>query len=229
MLFDAHMHLGFFADPLGMAQRLEAAGIEVLAATCEPAEYERLAALELGANVKLGVGLHPWWIADGRCGEAEIVRAAELAAQAPYVAEVGLDFRHDGGKSGEQQIATFERLLDAVSNGGHTLSIHAVDAAGEVLDLLEKHGTAANNQIIFHWFSGSSYELLRARRLGCLFSIGPRMLETKRGRSYATQIERDRILLETDLPATPEEGEELTFEEYLEALESAQRIIDGLA
>lgn len=226
-MYDAHCHIGFFAEPLEMAQRMQDAGVSALGVTCVPAEYERLSALGLPANIELAAGLHPWWITDQRVSEADIARAAELAKTVHAVGEIGLDFRHnvESDEQCEQQIAAFEAILDAVSEGGHVLSIHAVDAAGEVLDLLQKHDTCANNQVIFHWFSGSSFELGRARKMGCYFSVGARMLESKRGRSYATQIEPERLLSETDLPASLEDGEELTFEEYFEALTQATSAI----
>ena len=57
--------------------------------------------------------------------------------------------------------------------------------------------------IIFHWFSGTSDELVRARNAGCYFSVNERMLASKRGREYTRQIPLDRLLLETDAPAEP--------------------------
>ena len=36
--------------------------------------------------------------------------------------------------------------------GGKVLSIHAVKAAGEALDVLERAGALAGNACIFHWF-----------------------------------------------------------------------------
>ena len=87
------------------------------------------------------------------------------------------------------------------------ISIHAVRSAGAVLDVLESHGLLIPNPnspaIIFHWFSGTSDELARARNAGCNFSVNERMLASKRGREYARQIPLDRLLLETDAPAEP--------------------------
>ena len=85
-----------------------------------------------------------------------------------------------------------------------TITLHAVRSAGTVLDLLVRTGAAAQHACIFHWFSGTSDELHRAIEIGCSFSVGPRMLATKRGRAYAQAIPAARLLLETDEP--PHQG-----------------------
>ena len=69
-----------------------------------------------------------------------------------------------------------------------------------MLDALERTGTAEGCRCVLHWFSGSSDELWRAVRLGCLFSLGERALATRRGREYARVLPAERLLVETDLP-----------------------------
>ena len=69
-----------------------------------------------------------------------------------------------------------------------------------IIDMLEEYELLVGNTIIFHWFSGSSAQLKRARNLGCFFSVNAFMLQTKRGREYAKAIPLDRLLIETDLP-----------------------------
>lgn len=228
MLCDMHMHLGFFGDPLRAAYELEQLGIAALCATVTPGEFEKLQAAGAArrANVRLGVGLHPWWIADGRCGEAEVRKAALLAAEARFVAEIGLDFGGDRSNSHDAQIAALNAILGTCENGGHILSIHAVQAAETVLDLLDTHSTRANNDVIFHWFSGSGTELTRGIKAGCYFSVNTRMLNTKRGRSYAQQIPAKQLLIETDLPSSAEA--ELSIAEYAEQLEQTARILCDL-
>ena len=84
------------------------------------------------------------------------------------------------------------------------LSVHAVRAVDQVLDVLEHasvFGGMTGNACIIHWFSGTSDQLTRARRAGCYFSVNPHMLDSKRGRAYAQAIPADRLLLETDEPA----------------------------
>lgn len=207
-LFDMHCHLGFFPDVVTAARDLDAAGVGALCATVTPGEYERVAAELAGApNVRVGVGLHPWWVADGTCGEADVERAASLAATCRYVAEVGLDYARGRDATRDAQLRALDRMLAAYGDGGHMLSVHAVRAASDVLDALERHDTVAcGNVAVLHWFSGTSPELTHAIRLGCRFSVGPRMLATRRGREYARQIPPERLLLETDLPASPGQG-----------------------
>ena len=157
-----------------------------------------------------GIGLHPWWLADGRCGPAEVNLLCEVAAQERYIGEVGLDFSARFAGSEPLQIQALNRLCDALVQHpltGRVISIHAVRSARAVLDVLESHGLLIPNPdspvIIFHWFSGTSNELARARNANCYFSVNERMLATKRGREYARQIPLDRLLLETDAPAEP--------------------------
>lgn len=225
-LFDMHCHLDFLADGASadvsrasmsapgvsadttcaasmLAREGAARGIHAFSNTVTPAGYARASRL-LGAcgNVRVGVGMHPWWVADGSIGEAEVGLFEECAKDAPFVGEVGLDFapRREGTR--DAQVAAFACALDVCAQGGKVISIHAVRSASTVLDMLEERGACAKNACILHWFSGSSDELTRAVRLGCYFSINPRMASTKRGRAYVRVIPADRLLLETDMPAS---------------------------
>ena len=88
---------------------------------------------------------------------------------------------------------------------------------------------AARCRCVMHWFSGSSDELGRALRLGCSFSVGERMLATRRGREYARQLPAARLLLETDLPdgagqGVGADGLLASLDRVLTALAQARRV-----
>ena len=208
-LFDAHCHLDLMAYPNAVADETAAIGLGVFDCGVDPRDF---AAAKKRAsrypNIIAGVGLHPWWLADGRCGPAEVNLLCKVAAQERYIGEVGLDFSARFAGSEPLQIQALDRLCDTLVQyplAGRVISIHAVRSAGTVLDVLESHGLLIPNPdspaIIFHWFSGTSDELVRARNVGCYFSVNERMLASKRGREYARQIPLDRLLLETDAPA----------------------------
>ena len=208
-LFDAHCHLDLMAHPDAVADEATALGLILFDCGVDPHDFARAKKRACGrSNIFAGIGLHPWWLADGRCGNAEINLLCEVAAQERLIGEVGLDFSARFAGSEPLQIQAFDQLCKALVQhplAERVISIHAVRSAGTVLDALESYGllTPSPNSpaIIFHWFSGTSDELARARNAGCYFSVNERMLATKRGREYARQIPLDRLLLETDAPA----------------------------
>ena len=210
--FDTHCHLDLMLSPDAAASESAALGLGLFDCGGDPRDF---AAAKKRAsrypNIIAGAGLHPWWLADGRCGPAEVNLLCEVADQERYIGEVGLDFSARFAGSEPLQIQALDRLCDALVQyplAGRVISIHAVRSAGTVLDVLESYGllTPSPNSpaIIFHWFSGTSNEFVRARNAGCYFSVNERMLATKRGREYARQIPLDRLLLETDAPAEPQ-------------------------
>lgn len=223
-LWDMHVHLDFMRDPRAVTREAAALNLSLFAVTVTPAGYERTSELVADEpNVHVGVGLHPWWVADGRCGEPEVARAEELVAQARFVGEIGLDCspRHVPEGSFDSQVAALETIGRACAETSDAsepklLSLHAVRAAGIALDVLERTGALATCRCVFHWFSGSSDELHRAVTSGCWFSVNEMMLRTKRGREYARQLPLDRLLLETDLPP----GQDVPF--------SAQELVASL-
>ena len=208
-LADMHCHLDFSSDMAALARLAQEHSVTALSNTVTPEGY--LAARDTLAsfpNVRVGVGLHPWWVADGRCDGEQVELACELARTAHFVGEVGLDFAPRREGTFEQQASAFERVISACcETGGKVISIHAVRASTAVLDILERYSATRKNACVLHWFSGTSQELCRARELGCHFSINPAMLATKRGRAYVRQIPPTQLLLETDLP---EEGADAT-------------------
>lgn len=272
-LYDMHCHLGFAPSPVAAAKDGATVGIGAFSCTVEPAEYERLLPiLSAAPNVALGLGAHPWWVADGRVGETELAQFCELARTTRFIGEIGLDFAgpRDTEESRALQTSAFACILAAcnepvsslasidpesaaaTSGQGRTrtattnlqasspiggapvrsttdtapklISIHAVNAAAAALDALEQAGAFALHHVIFHWFSGTSDDLHRAIELGCFFSVGPRMLASRRGREYARQIPLEQLLLETDMPA--HEGDNLPAEVWRAELNNA---LSGIA
>lgn len=233
-LFDAHCHLDLMAHPDAVVDEATALGLVLFDCGVDPHDFARAKKRACGRSIIFaGIGLHPWWLADGRCGPAEVNLLCEVADQERYIGEVGLDFSARFAGSEPLQIQTFDRLCDALVQHpltGRVISIHAVRSAGTVLDVLESHGLLIPNSdspvIIFHWFSGTSDELVRARNAGCYFSVNERMLASKRGREYARQIPLDRLLLETDAPAQPQA--DASAQQLITSLKSVSRHIAEL-
>ncbi|MBR3234128.1 MAG: TatD family hydrolase [Atopobiaceae bacterium] len=224
-LYDMHCHLGFMSNAPEVLHDAKALGLAVFANTVTPGEYEILChQLGPNPNVRVGIGLHPWWVADGRCGSEQLERAYELVHTTRYIGEIGLDLspRHVPKGSEQIQVAAFETITGICGETSDpearkVLSIHSVRSANLALDILERTNCLATCHCIFHWFSGTSDELHRAVKAGCWFSINEMMLRTRRGREYARQIPNSRLLTETDLP--PTEGEAFSATEVVSSLE----------
>lgn len=214
-LYDMHVHLDFMRDMAEVVSEADRLGLGMFAVTVTPQGYAH-AKEQLGdaPGIYVGAGLHPWWVADGRCGPSEVQQAAQLAGTSRFVGEIGLDLSpsHVSEGSLDAQVTALQAVTQACAQTSDSaapkvLSLHSVRAAKLTLDVLERTGALAACRCVFHWFSGTSDELHRAVKAGCWFSINEMMLRTRRGREYARQLPADRLLLETDLPP----GEDVPF------------------
>lgn len=222
--FDAHAHMSFAPDVASFASWFTERFAGAFSTTVSPVDY-RFAQQALASfpKIKVGVGAHPWWVAQGKISDEDKALLPGLVASARYIGEVGLDFGKNGlaksifatdEQTKQAQIEVLRTIFAAAKKSpapsviegagetkdGRVFSFHAVRGADVVIDMLEEYELLEDNTIIFHWFSGSSAQLKRARDLGCFFSVNAFMLQTKRGREYAKAIPLDCLLIETDLP-----------------------------
>ena len=222
--FDAHAHMSFAPGVASFASWFTERFAGAFSTTVSPADY-RFAQQALASfpKIKVGVGAHPWWVAQGKISDEDKALLPGLVASARYIGEVGLDFGKNGlaksifatdEQTKQAQIEVLRTIFAAAKKSpapsviegagetkdGRVFSFHAVRGADVIMDMLEEYELLEDNTIIFHWFSGSSAQLKRARDLGCFFSVNAFMLQTKRGREYAKAIPPDRLLIETDLP-----------------------------
>ena len=106
-----HVHLGFIANAPQVVVDAAADGLALFANTVTPEEYvtAREEAWSRATNVRMGVGMHPWWVADGRVSASDVQLFCELAADAHYIGEIGLDFsdKHTDPASRDTQVAAF--------------------------------------------------------------------------------------------------------------------------
>lgn len=215
---DAHCHLDFYQHASRVTEQLLKAGCTLLNASITPDKTLSMSAVAAALNpdsdnqssgkLLVGLGLHPWCINAGEVSQEQQIRFFELIDHYGILGEVGLDFSPHYQPHAAEQISFFEKMCrclmkssDHASTAQKTLSIHAVKSTNTVLELLNSYSICTSHRVIFHWFSGSHTELLKAQRLGCLFSVNKRMLESKRGRAYVAEIPTSSLLIETDAPS----------------------------
>lgn len=205
MLPDAHIHLAALEIDPSKAR-------PALCVTCTPDEF----ALALPRFKHAALGLHPWMITDENADEL-LDKFMQQLPKTQLIGEVGLDFYKRYAQFGSVQLKCFHFICASLKQGHHVISLHSRAADRETLDILESNGLSTSSTCVMHGFNGSGDQLARAVEMGCMFSIGPRQLATKRGREYARQLPAQRILLETDADGS----KPFTADDWEATLESA--------
>jgi TatD DNase family protein len=201
---DMHCHLDLYPEPFKVAEECKKRGTYVLSVTTAPKAWDGTCRLAKGCpRIRTALGLHPQ-IAHQRSHELELFDA--LLSDAKYVGEIGLD----GGKGFKDhwqvQLKVFRHILSSVNSaGGRIMTIHSRASAAAVLEVLP----GVDGIPIFHWFTGTQSQLKRAIDMGGWFSIGPSMLETKKGYNLVAMMPKERVLTETDGPFTKRLGNPL--------------------
>lgn len=182
-----------------------------------------------------GLGIHPWWIPEDKENVNQLLNDFDGAfSGAKVIGEVGLDFsRHHLHTAENQKEALSFIFRRCADRGGFVLSLHCVQAYSEMFDLFKQTKVLSCCTGIFHWFSGSSQDLMQAIESGCYFSISKRMLSSKRGKEYVKAIPEDRLLLETDAPHVPIQDEAIpitscSFEQVQEELQETFHLLAEL-
>ena len=192
-----HCHLDRYGDPRKVASEAERAGVTIVAVTNLPSHFllgrEPASMLK---NVRLSLGLHPLLAPHS---ERERSLFAQLVSATSYIGEVGLDFSRDGQKTRQEQIASFEFVLDLVKLNGKIISIHSRRAEEVVLSLLQNSSISAAT---FHWFSGTDDVVRKVLDAGHFLSVNSAMLKSERTRALLARVPPSRCLLETDGPYT---------------------------
>lgn len=186
MLPDAHIHLAALDIDPSKAR-------PALCVTCTPDEF----ALALPCFEHAALGLHPWMITDENTDEL-LDKFMQQLPKTQLIGEVGLDFYKWYAQFSSAQLKCFRFICASLTQGHYVISLHSRAADKETLDILESNGLNCSSTCVMHGFNGSGDQLARAVEMGCMFSIGPRQLATKRGREYTRQLPAQRILLETD-------------------------------
>lgn len=152
-----------------------------------------------------GLGIHPWWIPEDKENVNQLLNDFDGAfSVTKVIGEVGLDFSRHHLHTAENQKEALSFIFRRCADwGGFVLSLHCVQAYSEMFDLFKQTKVLSCYTGIFHWFSGSSQDLMQAIESDCYFSISKRMLSSKRGKEYVKAIPKDRLLLETDAPHVP--------------------------
>jgi len=196
-MMDMHCHIDLYSNPDEIIRECVQNNLYVLSVTTTPKAWKGTYALTKGVpRFKTALGLHPQ-LAHER--EHELPLFDSLISETKYVGEIGLDGSKDYLPHIDSQLRVFRHILNKCQkSGSKIMTIHSRGAVSAVLDELEKHPSAGLP--ILHWFLGTKKELYRAVDLGCMFSVGPAMTSSIKGKKIMEWMPRDKVLIETDGP-----------------------------
>ena len=199
MICDAHCHMDLMDDMIGFINEIQHSDMSLYAVGTTPKAYSREKQLCRNyQNIYVGLGMHPQLVSSGY-DDMKLFKS--LFEESYYIGEVGLDFSKEYIHTRESQIDMFSEIVRLCEQYGEkTVSIHSLKSVGTVIEILKTYRRQKSNKYIFHWFTGSISQLEKAVKLGCYFSINPRMLKTKSGMEVIKSIPSDRMLLESDAP-----------------------------
>lgn len=219
-VFDSHAHLQdpAFADDRGaVLSRARAAGLAGVLVLGYDVPSSREAVDLARANpgfVFAAAGIHPHDA--GTVSQADIEAIADLAGRAETVAvgEIGLDFYRNHSSEADQR-----RVLDAhlaiALEVGKPVAVHSRGAEGAIHQPLRRYADRWRARHsdralgVMHCFGGTLEEAETFTALGFLVSVAcvatyPRSDEVRR---VAAGLPLDRLLVETDSPYLPPQGQ----------------------
>lgn len=223
MLHDAHNHLQDAALAPHLVRiaaawpGLAGANGEMVVNGTHPDDWSRVAALAAAHPfVRPAYGLHPWDAGSPRPEDWLARLAARLDADPrASVGEIGLDrwildsARPDDPRLAglrrapmEEQIAVFLPQLELAAARDLPVTIHCLQAFGELLPLLHDHPRPARG-FLLHAYGGPAGLVPELVKLGAWFSFNPAFLDPRKTRQQEAfrAIPAERLLCETDAPA----------------------------
>jgi TatD DNase family protein len=211
VLVDSHCHLadaGFEADLEAVVERARAAGVGAALCILDAGSAEEagraIRVVQAWPAARFAVGVHPHQAGEyaGRVADAAeaVTRGLDMVAGACAVGEIGLDFHYDFAPPDVQREVLAVQASLAASRDLPVV-VHARQAEGEVLDLLQREG-GGRLRGVFHCYTGDVPTARRVLDLGFHVGIGG-IVTFPRGenvREIARFAPLDRVLVETDSP-----------------------------
>lgn len=141
------------------------------------------------------IGIHPWYIAEGRIeADLKIIEEKLQAQNCLAIGECGLDKRIEIPL--ELQTSVFEKQLLLAEKYKKPVVIHCVAAFQEVMAIKKKMKVTV--PMIIHGFSKNSQLAEQLIKDGFYLSFGKYLLRNPELKTVFQEIPNDRFFLETD-------------------------------
>jgi len=206
MLVDSHCHLDYpdFADLDETVRRAKVAGVDcMLTIATSMAKFPGvLQVAESQETIFCTVGVHPHEVDKEPLVTSE--QLVDIASKHPKIVgfgETGLDYFYEHSPR-EVQKESFRRHLEAARMAQLPVIVHTRDAEDDTLDILEDEMQKGAFPGLIHCFSASQAFAKRAVSMGLYISVSG-IVTFKAAdalRAAVTNVQLDRLLVETDAP-----------------------------
>lgn len=211
MWIDSHCHLNHAkfegADPAALAADALTNGVDGMLSICCRIKDEFPSLLEIAQKnrgVWCTVGTHPHDAGRGDEQGVSLEQIIALATSDPHVigiGESGLDYYYDFSPHDLQE-RSFRKHIEACSETGLPLIVHARDADSDIASVLKEYSASGKLTGVMHCFSSSRKLAEEALEIGFYISFSGMVTFKSAGelQAIAKDIPADRILVETDAP-----------------------------
>ena len=206
MLVDSHCHLnydGLVEEQAAVLARARQVGVSAfLNISTRRSEWrDVVATAEREPDVWASIGIHPHE-ADQHAdlGEAALLEAAEHS-RVIGIGESGLDYYYDRSDRAVQR-RLFQTHIEVSRRTGLPLIVHTRDAEDDTITILQEETAKGPFPALIHCFTASPEFGRQVLELGLTISLSG-IVTFKNARelqSFATEIPRNRLLVETDSP-----------------------------
>lgn len=212
MLIDTHAHLTdprFAGDIDAVLDRARAAGVGLILDVGDSAasSADCLARARCRGDVFAAVGVHPNNAASAAPDDLERIGELALDARVAALGETGLDFyRRHAPRDVQERL--FRGTLALAHSAGLPVVMHCRDAYAALIEVLGEARHAGVRGVV-HCFSGTADDAAALVGMGFFLSIGGPLTYPGNGglRETIRAVPPDRLLIETDCPWLPPEGE----------------------
>ena len=227
-LFDSHCHLDFAAFDRDRSQVLDRAADCGVGDICIPATRRTqwhnlltLAPVSQSIRIVVALGLHPYFLADHQASDLDMLD--QLLRHQPHnvvaIGETGLDFVVSQDQ--QKQLSLFTGHVQLACQHELPLIIHGRKSHDQILQILRRYRPGRGG--IIHAYSGSEQQAKEYLKLGFKLGFGggityPRARKT---RQLASTLPLESIVLETDAPDMPLNGQQGKRNEPREVLQVA--------
>jgi TatD DNase family protein len=210
-MIDAHCHLeqdDYHKDRDIVIKKCKEAGLKALVTSCaHPEDFQLTIDMvdRYRGYVFAALGIHPGFIKELEERQVEDFLALVKKNKDRIVAigEVGLDYKWvKEERWRDRQKELFRRLILFSKDMRKPLVIHARDAYGDVIDMLEKENA---EHVMLHMF-GANELVQRVLENGWHVSMNAIVLRSKKHKKVVRDMPLERLMLETDSPWLAPEG-----------------------